>query len=311
MLLWCQQQDESCLASVKDELTKNGIEQYLRCQSPVSFARWLFSQRRGAVRPWSVLLVHWRDAKPCSSAVATVRSGCLQHLAHLPDDAQRPNLPALTLSRGQVKASALQPVNSAVGAMIIIVSQGKQERRAQFWVSSIQAAANNAMVGSAHNLGTCSEHQWANGFKFFIANDPRSFTASLHQCQQLIDVSPPKDYLSSTDHRWAQLVDLKHALKSQGAFKPGLMMKHMPYTTERAISCNRNNDAENENPIDICNVDINSRMSQLSEHSPWLLGTEQTTLGLRNNVLANEPMISLCPDPEVIPWPVFPGIWHV
>jgi len=166
MLLWCQQQDESCLASVKDELTKNGFENYLRFQSPVTFARWLFSQKRGAVRPWSVLLVHWRDAKPCSSAVAAARSGCLKHLGHLPADAQRPNLPALTVSKEHVQASSLQPVNTAVSAMIIIVSQGKQEGRARLWVSNMQAATKKALAGSTHSAQTHSEHWWADGFSF-------------------------------------------------------------------------------------------------------------------------------------------------
>jgi len=46
MFLWCQQQDEGCLAWVESELNKNGLDKYLRFQSPVTFTRWLFSQRR-------------------------------------------------------------------------------------------------------------------------------------------------------------------------------------------------------------------------------------------------------------------------
>jgi len=297
MFLWCPLPDSSCLPWVENGLAKNGIEQYLRFKSPVAFTRWLFSQRRGAVRPWSVLLVDWRHAKPCSSAVATARSGCLQHLEHLPVDAQRPNLPALTLSNEAEDASSLQPVNAAVCAMIIIVSHGTQACRADHWVRKMQAA----------------EHWWANGFKFFIANDPQSLTVSLRQCQQLIEVSPPEDLCSSNVHCWAELLDHKSACKSHGTSPLKLMKKQMRFK-KRVVSCNGNNDAENEKPIDICNSsnNINRKMSQLSEQSPWLLGTNQPTLGLPDNFLPNEPAInSLCPDPEIIPWPVFSGIWHV
>jgi len=308
MFLWCQQQDEDCVAWVQNELTKNGLEKYSRFQSPVAFTRWLFSQKRGAIRPWSVLLVHWRDAKPCSSAVASARSGCLKHLAHLPSDAQRPNLPVLTVNEEHMEASALQPVNTAVGAMIIIVSQGKQEGRARLWVSNMQAAAKKALAGSAHNPQTCSEHWWADGFHFFIASDAQSLTASLCQCQPLIEVSPPEDFGSSNDHFWPQLVDHKRAWKSHGSFVPDLTKKRTP--CKKVVSHDQNDDAEKQRPITICNIDINNKMSELTE--PWLLSTKQLAFCMPDKFLPNEPaMISLCPDPEIIPGPVFSVIWHL
>jgi len=309
MFLWCQQQDEDCVAWVQNELTKNGLEKYSRFQSPVAFTRWLFSQKRGAIQPWSVLLAHWRDAKPCSSAVATTRSGCLKHLAHLPADAQRPNLPVLTVSKEHMEASTLQPVNSAVSAMIIIVSKGKQEGRARLWVSNMQAAAKKALTGNAHNPQTCSEHWWADGFHFFIASDAQSLTASLCQCQPLIEVSPPEDFGSSNDHFWPQLVHHKRAWKSHGTFVPDLTKKRTPYK-KRVVSHDQSDDAEKQRPIAIRNIDINNRTSELSE--PWLLSTKQLPLGMPDNFLPNEPaMISLCPDPEIIPGPVFSVIWHL
>jgi len=303
MFLWCQQQDEDCLAWVKHELAKNSLEKYLTFQSPVTFTRWLFSQKRGAVQPWSVLLVHWRDAKPCSSAVAAARSGCLKHLAHLPADAQRPNLPAPTVSKEHVKASALQPANSAVSAMIILVSRGKQEGRAQLWVSNVQAAAKKAVMCSTHKPQTYSEHWWADGFKFFIASDEHSLSASLRQCQQLIEVSPPEDLWSSNDHLWAQLVDYKRAWKSHGAFAPDLTKKRFQYK-KRAICRTPNNDTEKRDPITICNININ-KMSKLTS-------TNLLALGSPGNFSPNEPaMISLSPNPEIIPLPVLSVVWHL
>jgi len=305
MFLWCQQQDEGCLAWVESELNKNGLDKYLRFQSPVTFTRWLFSQRRGAVRPWSVLLVHWRDAKPCSSAVATARSGCLGHLEHLPADAQRPDLPALTMSTEDMEAFARQPVNTAVSAMIIIVSRGKQEGRARLWVSNMQAAAKKALAGSASNPQADSEHWWAHGFKFCIASDAPSLTASLRQCQPLIEVYPPEDFWSSNSHHWAQLVDHKRAWKSIGNSATDLTKKG-----KRAASRKQTDDAEKQNPISVWSININNKMSQLTEHRPSLLSTKHVALAMQDKLLPNEPAM-ISPDPAIIPWPVFSGIWHL
>jgi len=208
-----------------------------------------------------------------------------------------------------VKASALQPANSAVSAMIILVSRGKQEGRAQLWVSNVQAAAKKAVTCSTHKPQTYSEHWWADGFKFFIASDSQSLTASLRQCQPLIGVSPPEDFGSSNDRFWQQLVDHKRAWKSHGTFVPDLTKKRTPYK-KRVVSHDQNNDVKKQNQITICNIDINNKLSELTE--PWLLSTKQLAFCMPDKFLPNEPaMISLCPDPEIIPGPVFSVIWHL
>jgi hypothetical protein len=61
----------------------------VRFSSTASFNHWLFSQSRGDITPWAVLVVGWREAKPCAMAIAAAISGDVRGLR---PDAQRPEL---------------------------------------------------------------------------------------------------------------------------------------------------------------------------------------------------------------------------
>lgn len=126
-LVWC----EAGVASQAAELEamhnslggsdKIAIQQF---ESTAQFTRWLFAQPRGDVSPWVVLVVGWREAKPCAMAIEAACSG---DSSQLRPDARRPELQPIS---GQQSAK----VNVAVKQMIIKVSsKPEQEERAQSW----------------------------------------------------------------------------------------------------------------------------------------------------------------------------------
>eukprot|EP00933_Yihiella_yeosuensis_P040832 TRINITY_DN35239_c0_g1_i2.p1 TRINITY_DN35239_c0_g1~~TRINITY_DN35239_c0_g1_i2.p1 ORF type:complete len:251 (+),score=51.64 TRINITY_DN35239_c0_g1_i2:266-1018(+) len=125
MLLWCEA-DPSQHAESIEALAQNFRHQrFLYFQTPVKLTRWLFEQRRGHVTPWSVLVVGWREAKPCASAIAAAKSGCTERLR---PDARRPQLRHLT---GTHQAAPV--VNTAVSTMVVILEKVSQETRAKQW----------------------------------------------------------------------------------------------------------------------------------------------------------------------------------
>jgi len=127
VLAWCDGRDQ--------ESVRKGIQGYLESEgcTPVvdmhfgtspEFTRWLFLQPRGAIEPWAVLLVGWREAKPCAMAISAARSG---DISKLRPDSRCPELQTITRNPcGEVQV--------AVKHMIIRVqSNSDQERRARRW----------------------------------------------------------------------------------------------------------------------------------------------------------------------------------
>ncbi|CAE8692575.1 unnamed protein product, partial [Polarella glacialis] len=70
VLLWCEVNPTSHSGCI-DAVARNFSEQqFMYFQTPVKFTRWLFQQQRGTMKPWAVLVVGWREAKPCAHAIA-------------------------------------------------------------------------------------------------------------------------------------------------------------------------------------------------------------------------------------------------
>lgn len=75
MVLWCS--EGVCFSNSLGRKTSEYFPQvaFLHFTSAVMFARWMFEQPRGAVMPHALLVVSWRTAKPCASAITAARTG--------------------------------------------------------------------------------------------------------------------------------------------------------------------------------------------------------------------------------------------
>jgi len=126
-LAWCETGIGSQSGKLDDVLAGLGGEDEVGTQqfeSTAQFTRWLFGQPRGDLNPWVVLVVGWREAKPCAMAV---EAACTGDVSQLRPDARRPTL--------QPASGAPKPrANVAVKQMIIKVGNKlEQEERAIFW----------------------------------------------------------------------------------------------------------------------------------------------------------------------------------
>mmetsp|Transcript_136503 Transcript_136503/g.435942 ORF Transcript_136503/g.435942 Transcript_136503/m.435942 type:complete len:295 (+) Transcript_136503:63-947(+) len=92
-LVWCQTVGTDEAASLEALVNQVGATERApvhACETPALFARWLFAQPRGEVDPGVVLVVGWREAKPCAMAIEAARTGDTQQMR---PDARRPTLP--------------------------------------------------------------------------------------------------------------------------------------------------------------------------------------------------------------------------
>jgi len=102
----------------------------IHLQTSVKFTRWLFQQPRGSITPQTTLIVGWREAKPCVSAIMAASTGCTEGLR--PDD-RRPQLNPVCespKSGGRVQV--------AVQTLIILLETSKQRGRTLAWAKSFK-----------------------------------------------------------------------------------------------------------------------------------------------------------------------------
>lgn len=128
MVLWCEAKPTRQQESMAALATYFGddVPHFVYFQTPARFTRWLFDQPRGAVVPWAVLVVGWREAKPCAMAIGAARSG---DVTPLRPDARRPMLQP-------VLGELSDQVGVAVEAMIIMLEKPEQEARVVMWANS-------------------------------------------------------------------------------------------------------------------------------------------------------------------------------
>lgn len=129
MIVWCEWNSEG-IPAVQASVATLGVkspQQISYFLTPVKFTRWLFEQPRGAVTPWATLVVGWREAKPCVSAIEAAVGG---DTSKLRQDLKRPLLqdPHVESIGNLVKAMGV-----AVGAMIIKPEKAQQHSRALKW----------------------------------------------------------------------------------------------------------------------------------------------------------------------------------
>eukprot|EP00440_Ansanella_granifera_P058799 gb/GFBE01063734.1/.p1 GENE.gb/GFBE01063734.1/~~gb/GFBE01063734.1/.p1 ORF type:complete len:285 (+),score=48.59 gb/GFBE01063734.1/:1-855(+) len=124
-LLWCEGN-----ADKRTEQTKALKERFCHSSfshfgSPSNFTRWLFEQGAGSVIESSaVLVVGWREAKPCGAAITAAITGNTDGLRK---DCKRPELWEAGRDSNVVKA------------MIIIPESQKHIKRAADWIQSESA----------------------------------------------------------------------------------------------------------------------------------------------------------------------------
>mmetsp|Transcript_122977 Transcript_122977/g.309486 ORF Transcript_122977/g.309486 Transcript_122977/m.309486 type:complete len:323 (-) Transcript_122977:221-1189(-) len=139
MLLWCGSREPTRMETLTDQFRHRKI---LYFPTPVKFSRWLFQQRRGAVTPWSVLVVGWREAKPCMLAIRAALSG---DSSQLRPDARRAQLRAPAGIACGARSGGGQwadgdrggrghPISIAVGTMIVALDKLQQEPRVLSWI---------------------------------------------------------------------------------------------------------------------------------------------------------------------------------
>lgn len=119
-LLWCEGNVQSRREEMEALTTRFCNSEFNHFGSPSSFTRWLFEQGVGTVTvPSAVLVVGWREAKPCGAAITAALSG---DTSGLRDDCKRPELVKGVCS------------SVAVKAMIIISENKKHTKHATEWI---------------------------------------------------------------------------------------------------------------------------------------------------------------------------------
>lgn len=121
----------------------------LECfDASTKFDRWLFEQRRGAVTPSAVLVVGWREAKPCAMAMHAARTS---DVSQLRPDARRGELQPV------IGNSPDGQVHIAVGPMIIVVRRPEQHNRVLKWIAKEGNRLANADIQVATDLPALQE----------------------------------------------------------------------------------------------------------------------------------------------------------
>jgi len=130
-VVWCQTAGTDEASSVETMVNQVGANERApvhACETPALFARWLFAQPRGEVERGVVLVVGWREAKPCAMAIEAACTGDTQQMR---PDARRPMLPEAI--------GGPSPTECAVAVKTMIIKVGGrpvQRDRALHWARS-------------------------------------------------------------------------------------------------------------------------------------------------------------------------------
>lgn len=118
-LVWCEGSPEKRA----DQMEALAVDHLLprHFASPSSFTRWYFDQSRpGQVaKLGTVLVVGWREAKPCAAAIRAAMTGNMEGLR---SDCKRPQVSLKT--------------KSLVRVMIVLAENQKQAKKAREWIKS-------------------------------------------------------------------------------------------------------------------------------------------------------------------------------
>eukprot|EP00441_Pelagodinium_beii_P036556 CAMPEP_0197646780 /NCGR_PEP_ID=MMETSP1338-20131121/23845_1 /TAXON_ID=43686 ORGANISM="Pelagodinium beii, Strain RCC1491" /NCGR_SAMPLE_ID=MMETSP1338 /ASSEMBLY_ACC=CAM_ASM_000754 /LENGTH=254 /DNA_ID=CAMNT_0043220441 /DNA_START=57 /DNA_END=821 /DNA_ORIENTATION=+ len=121
-LLWCEGKSANRAADIRSMAASSGCVETSHYSSPANFTRWLFQACTGTVKgPGAVLVVGWREAKPCGAAIRSVLTGDDEGLRL---DGKRPQLPT--------GGSQICPVK----AIIVVAETSKHTQRAKDWIQT-------------------------------------------------------------------------------------------------------------------------------------------------------------------------------
>lgn len=119
-LIWCEGNFEKRKEQMEQMQALDGIASPKHFGSPSSFTRWYFEQSLGQVpKMGSVLVVGWREAKPCGAAIKAAMTGNMEGLRN---DCTRPQLS--------------QQLQGLVKMMIVLVDSPKQAKKVSEWIKS-------------------------------------------------------------------------------------------------------------------------------------------------------------------------------
>jgi len=145
MVLWCEGSASGRVEHIKSLADRFYRSEFRHFTSPVNFTRWLFEQGVSTAEPWAVLVVGWREAKPCTLAIRAAVTGNTSGLRY---DAKCPPLkfPAGPLPEGA-------RLTTAVKAIIVIPDSETQADRAEEWAHT-EARNCRAGLHVAYNLSS-------------------------------------------------------------------------------------------------------------------------------------------------------------
>lgn len=152
LVIWCEAKPKRTVEDIQAvaNVFVNEPWQILQFQTPVQFTRWLFEQPRGNISPWALLMVNWREAKPCAMALAAARNG---DVSQLRPDARRPELPMVS---GPLPPD--RQVGLAVSTMVIMVERPELEARVASW---IKGGGNRVSNLDIHVVSDCDVRRTA------------------------------------------------------------------------------------------------------------------------------------------------------
>jgi len=138
-LLWCEGKQANRAADIRSLAASSGCVETSHFSSPASFTRWLFQTCTGTVKgPGAVLVVGWREAKPCGAAIRSVLTGDDEGLRL---DEKRPPLPA--------SGRRICPVK----VMIIVAETPKHIQRAKDWIQAELVLTSRLELRIVGNFG--------------------------------------------------------------------------------------------------------------------------------------------------------------
>jgi len=123
---------------------------FFHFRTAVKFTRWLFEQHRGLISPWCLLVVGWRESKPCMTALEAAFSS---DTGKVRPDAKRAELKKPSGGR----ASGRWPVRIAVATMVVLLDSPSQHERAQLWANQVGGIVPDLKIVIAMSLAEISD----------------------------------------------------------------------------------------------------------------------------------------------------------
>eukprot|EP00930_Biecheleria_cincta_P027279 TRINITY_DN19160_c0_g1_i1.p1 TRINITY_DN19160_c0_g1~~TRINITY_DN19160_c0_g1_i1.p1 ORF type:complete len:311 (+),score=47.00 TRINITY_DN19160_c0_g1_i1:126-1058(+) len=127
-LLWCEGNAQNRIDETQALAERYDRNEFRYFRSPVNFTRWLFEAGVSTAEPRAVVVLGWRELKPCCLAINAAITG---NFSGLRFDAKRPQLRRLT--GPQDDGGSLR---SAIRAIVILSESDNQAERVNEYIQS-------------------------------------------------------------------------------------------------------------------------------------------------------------------------------